>query len=122
MKGWRDWLFLGVVTTFMVAAISFGARDIGRGKVSAAATVCFIVLIFLGGVLVGSYGRSKALLYALLAGYGASFSLFEWFHRRDMMSLVLWMIFALGYTYLSWQTWKAGKSRAGSSPSGEGND
>ncbi len=106
MKGWKDWLFVAGLIALVAGSIVFGARDIGHGKVSTAAAACFSVLLFLGGVLVGSYGRSKALFYALLACYGASFSLLEWFHRQDMMSLVLWMIFALIYAFSSWQTWK----------------
>jgi len=122
MKNWKYWLLLAVMTVFLGVAMSFTAIDISRGKVSSPAAACFILLVFLGGVLVGSYGRDKALEYALIAGYGASLALYEWFGRRSLVSLVLWMIFALIFAGSSWQTRKAARSRAGSSRSGPNND
>ena len=122
MKNWKHWLFLAVMTAVMVVAGSFEAIDISHGKVPPVAAVCFILLIFLGGVLVGCYGRNKTLDLALIACYGASLSLFEWFCGWGLFSPILWMAFALLSAYISWQSWKARRSCASSLRSGEGND
>jgi uncharacterized membrane protein YoaK (UPF0700 family) len=118
MKTRRDWLVVTVLTAILVLGISLMARDIGQGRVPATAAVCFVLLVFLGGVLVGSYGRSKALSFALIACYGATLGIFEWIYRRDFFSLIVWMIFALIYAFSSWQTRITGRARAGSSSTG----
>ncbi len=122
---WKYWLFLALMTAFLVAFVSFGEGDIGRGKTPWAAWLCFVALIAMatfGLVFAAGYLRNKALSYALLAYLGVTTSLLDWLDGRRWVGLIIWMVFALLSAYISWQHWKTGKARTGSLASGKGND